>query len=149
MYKNVLIWLADALEAEALSWANDQPVATTPGLIKGFPAWRRSSPQVTSDRLTNPVLSLLAWASPPPPQKRIGQNLALYAIEFEFYIFARDELELVDMIEHFWDWSKRSESVSVNDRRINPKMSQGYRFVGTLGIQQEAHAWRFLIQITW
>ncbi len=112
-------------------------------VIKGYPSWGRRE-------LMPPVaaLELAAWT--PDTPTRIGQKHGRQQISFRFWVFARHEPELCELLDRMAAWCLGAACLQVDDQRINVAVAEGQRYEGSeQPVQQEQHALWFPIMVSW
>ena len=111
-------------------------------VVHGFPTWGKPA-------LTPPVAALeIATWSPGLPT-RIGQARARQSASFTFYLFARNELELLAMLGSFAAWGLGNASVEIDGRRVDVGLSDGLRYQSETGAQQEEYAFQVTLSSAW
>lgn len=111
-------------------------------VVKGFPTWGRSS-------LLPPVGALELSGFGPGFPARIGQKQARHTCSFRFWIFARHEPELCEMLDSLAAWLGGAASFTAGGRRVDLVMGEGVRHESTSGAQQEQYGFWVPVSTTW
>jgi hypothetical protein len=111
-------------------------------VVKGFPTWGRPS-------LTPPVaaLELSNWA--PVRPSRIGQGQARQSASFSFWTFARNEPELLDLLDSLAAWALGNATADINSRRVDVSIGDGQRHNSETGAQQEQYGFLVFLSFAW
>ena len=110
-------------------------------VLKGFPTWARTT-------ATPPVAALEMQDGPAEMVVRIGGQ-SINQVGWRLYIFGRDEVELVTMIDLFRGWLAAARSFVVNSSRIAVAVQAAERYDGDGLAQQEQHGWVVSLSTQW
>ncbi|HNU04163.1 MAG TPA: hypothetical protein PKL67_08410 [Anaerolineae bacterium] len=111
-------------------------------VVQGFPTWGRPT-------LTPPVTALELFSWTPALPARIGQARARQSASFTFSLFARNEGEMLAMLDSFGAWGLGNASAEINGQRVDVGLSDGQRYQSETGAQQEAYAFQVTISCAW
>lgn len=111
-------------------------------VVQGFPTWGKPA-------LAPPVaaLELSSWA--PALPTRIGQARARQGASWMLYLFARNEAELLALLDSLTAWGLGNASAEIDGRRVDVGLSDGQRYSSETGAQQEAYAFQVSLSSTW
>lgn len=111
-------------------------------VVQGFPTWGRPN-------LTPPVtaLELASWT--PVPPRRIGEAQARQLASYTFYLFARNEREMLTMLDSLASWVLGNAAADIDNRRVEVGISDGQRYQSDTGAQQEAYAFQVTLTVAW
>lgn len=123
--------------------AMNDSLAATLGceVLKGFPTWARTT-------AAPPVAALEMQDGPVQAVGRIGGQ-PVYQVGWRLYLFGRDEVELITMIDLFQGWLAATRSFVVNDSRIAVSVQAAERYDGDGLVQQEQHGWVVSLTTQW
>lgn len=108
--------------------------------VKGYADWARPE-------LTPPVVAL-EYIGSEPTVGRIGGQIAMQGISYQGWLFARNEPELCRLTDLLYTWhATDGGAFEVAGRRVACKLQKDERFVSEAGVQKEAHAITFLVQV--
>jgi len=110
-------------------------------VLKGFPTWARTT-------ATPPVTALEMQDGPVQTVVRLGGK-SIHHVGWRLYLFGRDEVELVTMIDLFQGWLAATMSFVVNDSRIAVSVQAAERYDGDGLAQQEQHGWVVTLITQW
>lgn len=111
--------------------------------VHGFPTWGRTSRDLSSLPIGAVQISGLNMAS-----RSQGRHNPLRAATWDLWIFARNEVELVDLLDAFRTWAAVGEFV-VNDSRVRVTVTTVERHLTDTAVQQEQHGFAITILTEW
>ena len=111
-------------------------------VVQGFPTWGRPA-------LTPPVTSLELFSWTPALPTRIGQSRARQSASFTFTLFARNEGEMLALLESLAAWGLGNASADIGGRRVDVGIADGQRYQSETGAQQEAYAFQVTLSCAW
>lgn len=117
--------------------------ATGVNVVKGFPNWGRPN-------LTPPVaaLEILSWF--PQRPTRVGEKRAQQSVQFQLWVFAQHEPQLTELLDSITAWDATKESATVDGNNVRQfALTEGQRHFSQTGVEQEDHAFRFIINVAW
>lgn len=113
---------------------------------KGFPAWGRN--QVTVEQLPLGALQLRRLGMVGP--QRIGGGPEKHSVAWTAWVFAQDEVQLVDMVlDRLGPWLKQAPVLVVNSVRVGLALESADRHDNENNVQQEEHGYTMTLITQW
>lgn len=113
---------------------------------KGFPAWARN--QVTVEQLPLGALQIARLGMVGP--QRIGAGPARPSLAWSAWVFAQDEVQLVDLwADRLTTWLKQTPVIVVNSVRVSLALESADRHDNQNNVQQEEHGIALTLITQW
>ena len=109
---------------------------------KGKPTWAR--PDVT---LPVAALEIMAWQ--PAVRQRVGQRQPHEQAVYRGWFFARNEPELVTLLQRLAAWVQANPLLALTGERVEVTSQDALRYEPQTAAQQEQHAFSWLTTATY
>lgn len=121
---------------------NEGKAALSVDVVRGYPRWGRVG-------LNPPVagLEIIQWQ--PAGPRRIGQGEAREALGLRWYLFARHDQELSQMLGSLAAWWRGHKSAEVNSQTVSIQITVAQRAPNETGVQQEDHGFWIEMTTSW
>lgn len=111
-------------------------------VIKGYPDWARPA----LGPLPLAALEITGWQ---PERNRVGQRQARQTATLRFWVFARQETELCELLDSLTTWGSDNNAATVSGRLVDLRLTDGQRYLPETPAQQEQHAFTFGLAASW